>query len=401
MLDLTKRDPVADTTRAATDTADLVKKGLVTNLTLTDGSAPSATPEAVAKDAELLHTALTNKRLGLWSNPDAAAVERILDPKNAKDRTAVEAKYQETYGTKLRDDVKTYLGGDGVNFRTVEAMLNRTDSRTNFGGNLEVAIETAKVDPEKGNRLMRSAVGSLNSDQISQMATDLVKGRWRKGSNGFSSSQRHRTATPRIDPRLGHTATSGRKPANEQEKAAYNAYQKAYVDHVISETPGLTDANRQVLGIMTKGVNHRSPEDIEKMAHVALGAGDLKMFADSVNGDTPAAIAARKQLFGDAAFVKQFNDKFVSNANQTQADVAKDLLTEGKVSIATIIKRRLQHSLRLDRQSQEHRPGSFQLNTKRAERFRSRKRTFHQWTHTSQRTRSGCSCLLQENRSTQ
>ena len=335
-VDLTRRDPAVETTRTATDTADMVKKGFP-NLTLTDGSAPAATPEAIAKDAELLNTALTNKRAFYWANPDAASVERILEPKNAKDRAAVEAKYEEVYGTKLRDDVKKYLGGDGVTFRTVEAMLNRTDSRTNFGGNLEVAIETAKVDPDKGNRLLRSAVGSLNSDQISQMATDLQKVDGAKAPTDLvpanATEQQRRELTLGLD-----IATSGRKPANEQEKAAYNAYQKAYVDSIISETPGLTDANRQVLGIMTQGSDHRSAEDIKKMANIAVAAGDLKMFADSVNGGSDAAIAARKQLSGDTAFVKQYNDQFVSNANQTQADAAKDLLSEGKVSIATIIK---------------------------------------------------------------
>ncbi|MBS1952813.1 MAG: hypothetical protein JST89_01365, partial [Cyanobacteria bacterium SZAS-4] len=339
VVDMTKRDPAVDTTRIAADTADMTKKGLVTNLTLTDGSAPPATPEAIAKDAELIRLALTKTSWGgLKSSPDAEAVERILDPKNAKDRAAVEKKYEETYGTKLRDDVKKYIGTDGVNFRTVEAMLNRTDSRTNFGGNLEVAIETAKVDPEKGNRLMRSAVGSLNSDQISQMATDLQKVDGAKAPTADvipanAAEAQRKELTLGLD-----IATSGRKPANETERAAYNAYQKAYVDRVISETPGLTDANRQVLGIMTQGVDHRSADDIKKMANIALGAGDLKMFGDAVNGDTPNAIAARKTLSADQDFVKQYNEKFVTNANQTQADVAKDLLSEGKVSIPTIIK---------------------------------------------------------------
>jgi hypothetical protein len=338
LVDMTTRDQGTDTSRTATDTAALVKQGVVTNLTLVDGKAQTLTPEAVAKDAELLHAALTKTKLfGTMSSPDAAAVGNILDPTDKKDRVALEAKYEQLYGTKLRDDVKKYLGSDGVAFRTVESMLNRTDNRTNFGGNLEVAIETTKVDPEKGNRLMRAAVGSLNSDQISQMATDLQKADGAKAPMDLvpanATEQQRRELTLGLD-----LAKSGRQPANETERAAYNAYQKAYVDRVISETPGLTDANRQVLGIMTQGADHRSADDIKKMANLAVGAGDLKMFADAVNGDTPAAIAARKQLGADAGFVKQYNDKFVANASQTQADVANDLLKEGKVSIPTIIK---------------------------------------------------------------
>ncbi|CAN5408265.1 hypothetical protein BH10CYA1_BH10CYA1_01220 [soil metagenome] len=335
-VDLTKRDP--ETSRIAANTEDLTKKGLITNLTLTDGKAPDATPEAIAKDAELVRLALTKTSyFGTVSNPDAAAVERILDPKNAKDTAALEAKYEQTYGTKLRDDVKKYIGGDGVNFRTVEGMLNRTDSRTNFGGNLEVAIETTKVNPEQGNRLMRAAVGSLNSDQISQMATDLQKVDGAKAPKDLvpadATEKQHRDLTLGLE-----IAISGRKPANETERAAYNAYQKAYVDNVISETPGLTDANRRVLGIMTQGVDNRSAEDIKKMANTAVGASDLKMFADAVNGDTKEAIAARKALSGDSEFVSVFNHRFTADASQTQIDVANDLLKDGKVSIPTIIK---------------------------------------------------------------
>jgi len=338
VVDMTTRDPGTDTTRSAADTAALVKQGVVANLTLVDGKAQTLTPEAVSKDAELLHAALTKTKLfGAISSPDAATVENILDPTNKKDRAALEAKYEQLYGSKLRDDVKKYLGGDGVAFRTVESMLNRTDNRTNFGGNLEVAMETTKIDPEKGNRLLRAAVGSLNSDQISQMAVDLQKVEGAKPLTDLvpanATEQQRRELTLGLD-----IAKSGRQPANETERAAYNAYQKAYVDRTISETPGLSDANRQVLGIMTQGVDHRSAEDVKKMANIALGSGDLKMFADAVNGDTPAAIEARKQLSGDPAFVKQYNERFINNANQTQADVANDLLKDGKVSIPTIIK---------------------------------------------------------------
>jgi hypothetical protein len=337
-VDLASPETRVDTSRTAIDTAALVKQGVVSNLTIVDGKAQTLTPEAVAKDAELLHAALTKtKMFGLSSSPDAATVGNILDPTDKKDRVALEAKYEQLYGTKLRDDVKKYLGSDGVAFRTVESMLNRNDNRTNFGGNLEVAIETTKVDPEKGNRLLRAAVGSLNSDQISQMATDLQKVDGAKAPVDLvpanATEQQRRELTLGLD-----IAKSGRQPANETERAAYNAYQKAYVDRVISETPGLTDANRQVLGIMTQGADHRSADDIKKMANIALGANDLKMFADAVNGDTPAAIAARKQIGADAGFVKQFNEKFVADASQTQADVANDLLKEGKVSIPTIIK---------------------------------------------------------------
>jgi hypothetical protein len=337
-VDLSKREPASapDTARAAADTADLVKKGVVTNLTITDSSA--GTPDAVTKDAQLLHQAMMKRgTFGISSTPDVDAMERILDPKNAAGRAAVEAKYGDLYGTKFRDDLHTVVGGDATNYRTVEAMLNRVDGRTNFGGNVLVALETAKQDPEKGNRLLRTAVGSLNSDQISQTAFDLQKSEGGKAPMDLvppnATAQEHRELT------LGQElAASGRRPANAQEKAALNSYQKAYVDHVIGEAPGVTDANRQVLAIMTKGVDQRTGEDVKTMAHAALEAKDMKMFADAVNGDSPTAVAARKQLSSDPAFAQKYNETFSAGASQTQKDVAADLLSEGKVSLATIIK---------------------------------------------------------------
>ncbi len=337
-VDLTTRSAaVVDNSRVVTDSADLAKKGLVGNLTISQ--APAMSPEAVAKDAQLLNQALNKTSWGgLSSSPDVAALERILDPKNAKNTAAVEAKYAELYGTKFRDDLRTHVGNDPVNYRTVESMLNRVDGRTNFGGNLEVALETTKLDPAKGNRLLRAAVGSLNSDQVSQMASDVQKSDGGKAPMDLVPA--NATQQQRRELTLGQElAASGRKPANAEEKAALNTYQKAYIDHVIDETPGITDANRKVLATMTKGVDHRTPEDIKQMANVALESKDLKMFGDAVNGDTPAAIAARKQLSGDPSFTQKYNETFASGwTSATQKDVAADLLSEGKVSLATIIK---------------------------------------------------------------
>ncbi len=337
-VDLTTRSAaVVDNSRVVTDSADLAKKGLVGNLTISQ--APAMSPEAVAKDAQLLNQALNKTSWGgLSSSPDVAALERILDPKNAKNTAAVEAKYAELYGTKFRDDLRTHVGNDPVNYRTVEAMLNRVDGRTNFGGNLEVALETTKLDPAKGNRLLRAAVGSLNSDQVSQMASDVQKSDGGKAPMDLVPA--NATQQQRRELTLGQElAASGRKPANAEEKAALNTYQKAYIDHVIGETPGITDANRKVLATMTKGVDHRTSEDIKQMANVALESKDLKMFGDAVNGDTPVAIAARKQLSADSSFTQKYNEAFTSGwTSQTTKDVAADLLSEGKVSLATIIK---------------------------------------------------------------
>ncbi len=335
-VDLTTRSAsVVDNSRVVTDSADLAKKGVVGNLTISQ--APAMSPEAVAKDAQLLNQALNKTSWGgLSSSPDVAALERILDPKNAKNTAAVEAKYAELYGTKFRDDLRTHVGNDPVNYRTVEAMLNRVDGRTNFGGNLEVALETTKNSPDKGNRLLRAAVGNLNSDQISQMATDMQKA---YGTAPMDLTPANATEQQRRTMTVGQDlATSGRKPANEQERAALNTYQKAYIDHAISETPGVTDANRQVLSILTKGVDKRTTEDIKQMATVALADKNLKMFGDAVNGDTPAAIAARQQLSADKDFTTKYTAAFSGPRSSTeQRNVAADYLSEGKVSIATII----------------------------------------------------------------
>ncbi len=333
-VDMTKRSTALDSTSTA-DSAALVKDGVLPNTTIIDG--PSLSQDAIAKDAELLHTAITARGLlNITAAPDVAAMERVLDPTNAKDRAAVEDAYASLYGTKFRDDLSTYVGNDAVNYRTVEAMLNREDGRTNFGGNLEVAIATAQVDPEKGNRLLRAAVGTLNSDQISQMAFDVQKS---YGTAPMDLTPADATEQQNKDFALGlDLATSGRTPVDEQEKAALNTYQKAFVDQLIAQTPGLTDTNRQVLAIMTNGSDHRTAAQITEMANLAVSTKDLRMFADATGGDTPAAIAARQQLSADTNFAATFKSTFVDNADSTTQLVAADLLSEGKISLATIIK---------------------------------------------------------------
>ncbi|MBS1956046.1 MAG: hypothetical protein JST89_17815 [Cyanobacteria bacterium SZAS-4] len=334
-VDMTKRSDALVSTATA-DSQALVKDGVLPNTEIIDGL--SLSQDAIAKDAELLHTAIT-ARSGLTLNilgaPDIAAMERILDPTNKKDRDAIEDAYASLYGTEFRADLTAYVGGDAVNYRAIEAVLNREDGRTNFGGNLEVALETAKVDPEKGNRLLRAAVSTLNSDQISQMAFDVQKS---YGIAPMDLTPANATEQQTKDFALGlELASTGRTPANEQEIAALNTYQKAFIDQVIAQAPGVSDANRQVLSIMTNGSDHRTTAQIVEMANIALAAKDLRMFADAVGG--PAGSDAREQLSADTQFASSFKSTFIDNAQTTTAQLAAaDLLSEGKVSLATIIK---------------------------------------------------------------
>ncbi|HEY9676688.1 MAG TPA: FHA domain-containing protein [Drouetiella sp.] len=262
------------------------------------------TLEAAAKQ---LHDSL-NKKSGVWifehNNPDKDAVFRTLEPLGQADRARLEQIYNEKYahgqdGT-LRSDLSQRLGGnDSLDFRKAESDLNRVDGRTNDAGALMVAITDAKNDQTKGNAEIRAVLETLNSKQLAQLDEDFKK------SYGMSYTEA-----------LSHA--------------------------------NLTDATKDSLPILEKGVDHKTKEDVVNLANIAVQRGDRMLFGEALRGDTDAAKQARQELMKDEQFKNKLADAFPNDAyaqgyvdksapfEQKVDRVALDYLQEGRISLATI-----------------------------------------------------------------
>lgn len=287
--------PVATTT----DTANLH------TLELTDNAAPQLDRPALEQKAKELHDAIHRGGwfFGLNSSPDKEAIARILEPLNKADREALEKVYAEKYPDKgagaLRAELKEKLG-DGLEWRKVEAVLNRDDGRTNDAGNVMVALTHMKDDSRAGNAELRAAISTLNSKQIALMREDFQK--------QYNMSLDDALKSDKIDPQT-----------------------------------------RQALEILLKGSDKRTADDQVALANLAVDAGDRRLFAEALRGDGAAATEARLRLQQDEAFKERMANAFPSDLaletagydvpltwQQRTEQSAQDYLYEGRISLKTI-----------------------------------------------------------------
>jgi|GEM_PF-3993016 len=243
-------------------------------------AAPALDKATLEKYAKELHDALHSKSLLVFSNPDEEKLWRLLEPLNQADRKALEQIYKEKHGGDLRDQLKDKL--DEKDFRRAEAIMNRKDGQANDAGALMVALTTMKDDSARGNQELRAVLKSLTAADLEKLDKDF--------------------------------------------RAAYG---KGYLESIQS-AKGLTAENREALGFLTKGSDKRTPEDIKAAAEIALRHKNKEMFTQVLGGDSTAAQDARKQLQSNSEFVSRFN------AQWSKDQVMKDVLKDGRVSLATI-----------------------------------------------------------------
>ncbi|HEY9679689.1 MAG TPA: FHA domain-containing protein [Drouetiella sp.] len=262
--------------------------------------------KTLEETAKELHDAINQTSwLGLKSNPDANKIMQLLGPLGAADRATLEKVYHDKYDANggadsLRRDLKSKLGD--YDFRHSEAALNAPDGRTNDAGALMTAIAHAHDDKDRGNAEIRAVLQTLNTKQLAQLDEDFKK-----------------------------------------------QYGKSYVD-ALNENGDLTKATKDALPLLEKGVDKRTSEDLQKLAHIAVDNGDPRLFSEAIRGDSPEAVAARKAILADENFKNQIAEKFPSPAVQSGVDttgmsfdqkadpVALDYLQEGRISLATIAK---------------------------------------------------------------
>lgn len=277
-------------------------------------TAPRLDQQTLTKKAEELHDAIHKESGALFwkhDDPDKDKIFRILEPMSKADREALEKIYEEKYGAgSLRRELKEKLGGDNsVDWRRSEAILNREDGRTNDAGALMVAITHARDDKDKGNAEIRQVFETLNSKQIAQLDEDFKK--------------------------------------------AYGMSYKEALDKA-----NLTDATKQSLGILEKGVDFKTKEDVAALADIAIKNKDARLFTEALRGDSKAATEFRAMLNANPpsaeaedfrnrvaeAFkspIAQMLEQHGGNANDLPRDqrtdqMMLDYMKEGRISLATI-----------------------------------------------------------------
>jgi len=309
--DLSKNTPPKDT-KACTAT-DLPA------VTLTDNTGkPVLTDDAVKTAAQDINTAL---HPGIFGSKNFDQIKNTITSMNASDMARLEKAYDKPGQPAglLRQELHDRLPAD--QFRQIEALLDRKDGKPNLAGNVAVAIETANnggiQNAETAGRMLRSTMETLTSDQIVQLKKD-----W--------------------DAKYG---------------SQYGTFDKAILAAKFNNSDKLlvageyNDKGEQIKpGFFSTGVKERTPEQIAAAAKLVVDYYNqnesdsskadqyLRQLSDVLGGEGPAA-AARKALQGDKDFMASYDKAFGPStwANETQRMVAKDLLTEGRISLATIV----------------------------------------------------------------
>ncbi|MCC7531242.1 MAG: hypothetical protein IT342_22240 [Candidatus Melainabacteria bacterium] len=308
-----ERTPVADETDLSINQPKKEEVCSATSLpvlTLMENGTPALSDQAVRTAAQEAEAALNPGFLG---SVKPEVLKNIIGPMSASDIERLEEAYDKPGQPAglLRRELRESLPAE--QFREVEALLDRKDGSANLAGTIATAIETASArngrmpleNQEKAGRMIRAAVGTLTTEQLSQL----------------------------------------RKDWDERYGKEYGTFDQAIA------ASKLTDRDKALMtGFYTKGVDQRTAEDIQDAAKLIFNSYSkewdstnsdqvLQQFADVIGGDSPAAIAARQALRADPEFSETFKNAFENSygASETQVRVANDLLSEGRISLSTII----------------------------------------------------------------
>ncbi|MBP7862265.1 hypothetical protein KA183_11325, partial [bacterium] len=263
-------------------------------LPLVDFVQPHLSPDAIALNSDLVYQALTRKtnsnRFQI-SNPDLEAIKNILQNMEEVDRQQLEQVFEQKYGTSLRQAVKTYLK-PGEAQVTVEAILNSKNGETNLAGNAQIALSVLETDPVRGMRLLRAVLGPLDASQLATMQEKFVQD--------------------------------------------YGIELKA----AIEASNGLNADQKAVLVGILPGMATLEPAVLRNLAVNAANAKDLGLLQTLLGGDPNPLRAA---LANDAPFQQLMLEKFPKSSNRRQKSpvlnpIASDILREGRISLASILK---------------------------------------------------------------
>lgn len=257
--------------------------------------------------AEKLHDSI-HRRGYIMSDPDHKTILSTLASLSHGDREALKEIYRAKYNPTgrsdfLKADLANYLGSQSTEFRQAESFLNRRDNQSNDAGALMIALSKMKNDPMAANAELRNILSNLNAEQIKQLS--------------------------------------------KQFRADY----EMDFDYTIATTEGIDRQTMEVMPQLQKGIDKLDANDRIKMAQIAVHYKDLRLFCESIRGDSLSAKTARQQLQNSEHFTKQLSMVFPPQDRQAQYasflelgslgnidSLAKDYLRDGRISLDTLLR---------------------------------------------------------------
>ena len=306
---------------------------------------PTLDRKTLERSADELHEALTRTSfLGLKNNPDKDKVFRILEPLSQSDRRALEQVYEEKFGDRskarqlsaanndnsgidhtsdfkssaLRREIASKFDGpESVEQAKITSIMNRTDGKTNDAGALMVAINQTREDSSRGNVAIRAVFETLNKDQVKELESNFKRD-----------------------------------------------YGKTWQEATREAARDVTPQTLKSLEILRKGVDERTPQDVKDLTRLAIDSHDARLLGEVLRGDAPSTVQARKEILADKGMMRDLTVAFHKgswssagverlydrasargdvqvgraklNVNDLLDPVAKDYLTEGRISLKTI-----------------------------------------------------------------
>ncbi|MBI2811295.1 MAG: hypothetical protein HYX67_10765 [Candidatus Melainabacteria bacterium] len=247
--------------------------------------------DSIVKAAHDLKEAKDNSTLWVFDSPDKDKIWNILEPMSAPQRQLVIEEYaRQNPGHDLTADLKDKLGGpDGAR---AEALLKRQDGVADNTGQIHQALaKLADMGPPyegwvdddrvRAEKEIRDSINTLTADQL---------------------------------------------------KAVEAKYKQDYGHDLMDDlqkNPNLSEESKQALQIYAKGNDHRTDDDTLKLANMAIEKHRPDLFDEAFRD---ASQSARDKFTNDGGMQK-IDDAFDGGDRQ----IAKDYLTRGCVSIATIV----------------------------------------------------------------
>ncbi|MBS1953410.1 MAG: hypothetical protein JST89_04440 [Cyanobacteria bacterium SZAS-4] len=290
-LDAQNKDTGISDVRVQGDGSFWFKSGKNEYINSTKDTQTSFDSDSIAKAAHDLKDAKDHSTLWVFDSPDKDKIWNILEPMSAAQRQLVSEEYaRQNPGHDLSADLKEKLGGaDGAR---AEALLKRQDGVADNTGQIHQAL--AKLadmgapyegwvddDRVRAEKEIRDSINTLTADQL---------------------------------------------------KAVEAKYKQDYGRDLMDDlqkNPNLSDESKQALQIYFKGNDHRTDEDTLKLANMAIEKHRPDLFDEAFRD---ASQSARDKFTNDGG-MKKIDDAFDGGDRQ----IAKDYLTRGCVSIATIV----------------------------------------------------------------
>jgi len=245
--------------------------------------------KAIDQAVQDIHDAKDNTSL-LMSDPDKNKIWNTLEPMSAAQRQLVQENYRSTYHTDLSDDLRDQLSGP--DFARAEAILKRQDGVADNTGQIHQALAKLEdIGPSepgclndggvRAEREIRDSINTLSADQLK-----VVEAKYKQDY--------------------------GRSLASD-----------------LSINANLSDESKQALAIYIKGTDHRTDADTLKLADMAIQQNRPDIFNEVCRDASQSA----RDTFTTNGGTQKIDDSFGGG----DAQIAKDHLSHGTVSIATII----------------------------------------------------------------